>query len=434
MRPGPLLFPCFIALFCVALVAPWVPIAATLALAGMALLIVAFVVERVMLGFTKIRAERAPITALSLNESQPIALTLSSDSTRALRMTVRQRWPRLIAARSSTLAGVCRPGETLPLEFKILSVERGREALEKPYVASSFFGFAERIAPVGDVGELNVLPNLMAVRRLHAQLNAFVLRGLGTRAAPKLGKGREFDRLREYHTDDDFRDINWKASARHNKLIVREFRTDRSQDILVCIDRGHRMAARAGHITKVDHAVNGAVLLSYICNRMEDRMGLLSFAAEVDRGVGQGRGIAHARQLTAFATGVKAEYLHTDYIALCSAVRRRMRHRSLILIMTDLPESGGRHTLVKAMRLLLPQHLPLVVVLSDPALEAAAKFKPSNKKELCRTLVAHDVWMERRLLMQELQRMGAMVVDTTPEDAGIDAINAYIEVKRRQLL
>ncbi len=82
----------------------------------------------------------------------------------------------------------------------------------------------------------------------------------------------------------------------------------------------------------------------------------------------------------------------------------------------------------------MPQHLPLVVILSDPALEAAAKFKPANKKELCRTLVAHDVWMERRQTILELQRQGALVVDTTPEDAGIDAINAYIDVKRRQLL
>ncbi len=426
--------PCFIALFCAALLAPWAPYMAVAALAGMTLLMLAFVAERVLLGRTAIRAERPPIAALSLNEAQPMPLTLTTDSRRPVKMIVRQLWPHLIEARSSTLAGVCNPGETLRLEFKILSIERGREELEAPFVAASFWGLAERIVPVASPAEINVLPNLRAVRRLHAQLNQFVLRGLGSRAAPRLGKGREFDRLREYHTDDDFRDIAWKASARHNKLIVREFRTDRSQDVLLCIDRGHRMAARAGHITKVDHAVNSAVLLAYICNRMEDRMGLLSFAAETERGIGQGRGMAHMRQTMAFATGVEAEYIHTDYLALSAHVRRRLRHRSLILIMTDLPETGGRQSLVKAVRLLTPQHLPLIVILSDPALEAAAKFKPANKKELCRTLVAHDVWMERRQTILELQRYGALVVDTTPENAGIDAINAYIDVKRRQLL
>jgi uncharacterized protein (DUF58 family) len=434
MRPGPRLLPAFAILFCIALLAPWVPFAAVVALSGLALLGIAFIAERILLGRISIRTERAKITALSLNEEERYSLTLATDSTRPVRLSVRQIWPRLIATRSATQSGLCNAGETLRLNFSIHSVERGREVIDPPNVSASFWGLAERLVAAGDPGEINVLPNLRAVRRLHSQLNQFALRGLGTRAAPKLGKGREFDRLREYHTDDDFRDIAWKASARHNKLIVREFRTDRSQDILLCIDRGHRMAARAGHISKVDHAVNGAVLLSYICNRMEDRMGMLAFSADVERGIGQGRGMAHMRQLTAFATGIKAEYIHTDYLALCAHVRRRLRHRSLILIMTDLPESGGRHTLVRAVRMLIPQHLPLVVVLTDPALAAAANFRPASKRELCRTLVARDVWQERKQIMLDLQRLGALVVETTPEDSGIDAINAYIDVKRRQLL
>ncbi len=306
MRPGPFILPCFLALFCIAALAPWIPSAAPLAFAGMILLLIVFIAERIALGRTTIRAERPPIAALSLNEEQPLALTVSTDSSRPVKLAVRQLWPSLIEARSSTREGIVNPGETLRLEYNVRSVQRGKETLDTPYASASFFGFAERIVPIGKPAEINVLPNLRAVRRLHSQLNQFVLRGMGTRAAAKLGKGREFDRLRDYHNDDDFRDINWKASARHNKLIVREFRTDRSQDILVCVDRGHRMAARAGHITKVDHAINGSVLLSYICNRMEDRMGMLTFASDVDRGINQGRGMAHMRQLTAFATGVKS--------------------------------------------------------------------------------------------------------------------------------
>ena len=136
----------------------------------------------------------------------------------------------------------------------------------------------------------SVIPDLRAVGRLHAQLNRFALRGYGTRLSARLGKGREFDRLREYVRGDEFRDIAWKASARHDKLIVREYRLDRSQDVLLCLDAGHRMAARVAGLTRLDHAVNGAVLLSYGCNRMEDRVGLLSFAAAVTRGPRPGQG------------------------------------------------------------------------------------------------------------------------------------------------
>src|SRR5206468_11882638 len=202
--------------------------------------------------------------------------------------------------------------------MSVRAVARGSAVIERVAVAMTFFGIVERIAKAGLPAELDVLPNLRAVKRLHKQLNAFALRGLGARAAPRIGKGREFDRLRDYVTDDDYRDIAWRASARHGRLIVREFRLDRSQEILLCLDSGHRMAARVEQITRLDHAVNASVLISYICNRMEDKVGVVSFDTEVDKGVPVGRGTAHLRAITAYVTGAQAEYRHTDYLALAA--------------------------------------------------------------------------------------------------------------------
>src|SRR5262249_19874908 len=113
---------------------------------------------------------------------------------------------------------------------------------------------------------VKVLPNLRPVRRLRHQLGAFFLRPAGPPVGPRTGQGREFDRLREYVPGDDFRNLAWKSSARRGKLIVRESRVERSQDVLFCVDRGHRMAARVGDLTRNDHAVNAAVLTAYLCN------------------------------------------------------------------------------------------------------------------------------------------------------------------------
>lgn len=434
MRPGPRLIQVFAILLAASLLVPLAPGLTYVLVPAVGVALFAAVAERILLGRVSIVAERHPKMALSLDEEQPVALALKSTSDRPLSLTVRQTWPGLVDRPSSTLRGEVRPGEVLALQYTVRSVSRGTETVPPPHVAASIWGFSERIVEAGEPAQLNVLPNLRAVKRLHGQLNQFVLRGLGTRTAPRLGKGREFDRLREYVKDDDFRDIAWKASARHRKLIVREFRIDRSQDVLVCLDRGHRMASRAGYITRLDHAINATMLLAYVCNRMEDRVGMLSFGAEVERGISQGRGAAHLRALTAFGTGVKAEYIHTDYLALAVHIRRRLHQRSLILIMTDLPEGEGRNSLVKAVSMLTPQHLPVVVILSDPALEAIARLHPADQGELCRTLVAKDVWHERQQTMRELRRRGALVVNTRPEDTGVDSINAYIDVKRRQLL
>jgi uncharacterized protein (DUF58 family) len=278
-----------------------------------------------------------------------------------------------------------------------------------------------------------VVPDLRAVARLHAQLNRYALRGLGTRLSARMGKGREFERLREYVRGDEFRDLAWKASARHGKLIVREFRLDRSQDVVLCLDCGHRMAARVGGLTRLDHAVNGAVLLSYVCNRLEDRVGVLSFAASVTSGPRVGRGSAHLRRITAFAAGASAGYVHSDYLALSAELRRGFRRRALIVVFTALSEMDPE-PLLRAVRAASPPHLVLVAVLQDPDLEAAARTHPADKAELCRTLVARDLWAVREHTIRELRRLGALVVQSTPQDVGIDAMNAYIEVKRRQLL
>jgi uncharacterized protein (DUF58 family) len=434
MRPGPRTIQALLILAAVSLLAALVPLLVWPLLAAVLAVIVLLAAERRMLGAVTVTHDEPPVFVVSLDEEEKIAFRLESDASRPLRLSVRRVWPKLLAEASATLSGVCRPGETLPLSCSVRGIQRGTAAVDGPHLAMTFWGWAERRVSLPPRSELKVLPNLRAVRRLHRQLNDVFLRGLGQRTAPRLGKGREFDRLREYTTNDDFRDIAWKASARHRKLIVREYRLDRSQDVLLCVDRGHRMAALTTRIRRVDHAVNAALLIAYICGRMEDRVGMLSFGAQVDSGIPQGRGASHQAKITAFSSSIQAEYIHTDYLALGAHVRRRLRRRALVMIVTTLPEAEEQQALVRAVKMMVPTHLPLVVVLSDPALRAAAEAQPADHGELCRTLVARDVWTDRRRMMEELRRRGAWVIDTGPEDAGVESVNAYLEIKRRQLI
>jgi uncharacterized protein (DUF58 family) len=426
-----------------ALLVPFIP--ALVWVLGFALAVVAglAVTETLTLRRLIVTAERPQAMVLSLDEEEILPLRITTTARRPVSLTVRQVWPRLLAQPSSVFRGVCRPGEVLAPEIRVRAVARGSAPLDPPWASATFHGWMERALPAAlrsadgepvAAAEITVLPNLRAVKRLRGRLDRLFLQGFGSRAAPRLGKGRDFDRLREYVIGDDLRDIAWKASARHRKLITREYRLDRSQDILICLDRGHRMAARVAHVTRLDHAVNAAVLLASLCNRMEDRVGLLAFADSVEQGLGQGRGAGHLRKITGYAAGVMPEYLHTDYLALGAHLRRRLRSRALVLILTALPELEGESEIVRTVEMLVPQHLPVVIVFSDPAMAASATFLPEDKPELCRTLVARDLWLERRKVLAELRRRGALVAETAPGDAGLQAVNSYLEVKRRQLL
>ena len=433
-RPGPRLA---WALGCAALVAaggalfwPLAFVGAGAALAAMA----AAAVELGLLHGVRVQVARDEIKAVAVGESETLEVRVAHDSPSPLHVVLRTRWPAELGGGSSIASGSCDPGETLPLEHEVVGVRRGEAPIEPPFLAITRFGLAERILQTGTPQTLRVIPNLREVHRIHAQLNALFLRGLGTRLAPRVGQGREFDRLREYVTGDDYRQISWKATARQRKPIVRQFRLERSQDVLFCVDRGHRMAARVGLLTRADHAVNAAVLGAYVCNRAEDRTGVLSFSAAVESGIAQGRGAAHLAAITRFATGIAPEYLPTDYRALAAHLKMRLRTRTLVILFTWLPERGDQGDLLSAVRLLMPRHLPLVLALKDLGLEASARALPADHDGLCRTLVASELVQDRALLISGLRQMGTLVAETPPEDSGAAVINAWLDVKRRQLL
>ncbi len=433
MRPGPLFVRGLGLLTLVALAVPlaWqlvVPLAA-----GLLILFGAALTEALVLRQARIEVEGPGSLVLSLGETDALVLRVKTSARRPIHLALRQVFPRLVDVLDATRSGLCRPGEVLSLDFPVTGTARGRAELPPVSVGATFVGLVERIVSVDWRSELAVVPDLRAVRRLHHKLNAFALRSFGSRVSARLGKGREFDRLREYVPGDEFRDIAWKATARHGKLITREYRLDRAQDVLVCVDRGHRMQARVTRITKLDHAVNAAVLLAYITNRMEDKVGILSFATDVDPGLPLGRGSAHLRLFTEQAAALEGTRLHTDYLSLAAGLKRRLHHRTLVVILTALPELE-HDPLLRAVRMLASQHLPLLVVLTDPDLEAAGRFLPADKAELSRTLAARDLMAGREQTVRELRRLGALVVETPPGDAGVASMNAYIDVKRRQLL
>jgi uncharacterized protein (DUF58 family) len=434
VRPGPLLIRLAAILAAASLLIAAVPEVVWAIVGAAALLLLAALIEALLLRRIVFRVERQAKLAVPLDERESVTANVTTSARRPLRLLVRQRWPDLVEPRASVVEAIIRPGEVLPIEMQPRGITRGTATVEPLHLAATRLGLVERIVRAGEPSIVHVLPNLHAVARMHKRLNTYALRSLGARQSPRIGKGREFDRLRDYVRDDDYRDIAWKASARHGRLIVREFRTERSQDILLCLDQGHRMAARVEQVTRLDHAVNASVLISYVCNRMEDRTGIVAFDTDVDKGLPAGRGAAHLRAITAYVTGLAADYRHTDYLALAASLRRRLHHRTLILILTVLPEREERYDLLRAVDMLAPHHLPLFVTLVDRDLGAQAELLPSNRTELSRTLVARDLWLGRAELTRELRARGAMVVESTAADWGVDAVNAYIDVKRRQLL
>lgn len=437
-RPGPRLAPALAACAVLAAgAAAWAPLAAIAAGCALAVLLLA-VWEARWLGRVGVHVERPGLVSTGLGRDTPVQAVAWHDAAVALRVAVRWPWPAAAGGGDWTGGALCRPGQRARLDAVLRGTARGRCEAGGAWAAVTRWGLAERIAPAGPGMRIEIGPDLEAVRRLRRRYDALFLRGFGQRISPRRGQGREPDHMRSYVPGDDWRHLAWKASARRGQLTVRTFRLERSQDVVLCLDAGHRMAApvagAAGTASRIDHAVDATVLAAWMCDRCEDRVGLVPFAAAPATGIGQGRGPAHLARLTRSAGAVAAQHLHTDYLALATHLRHRLRSRSLVLIFTVLPERGDHGDLLTAARLLLPRHLPLFLAIRDPALEAEADAEPEDHRGLCRTLAAADVVDERRQVIAELRHLGCLVAEAAPGDAGTAAVDAYLEAKRKQLL
>ncbi len=280
---------------------------------------------------------------------------------------------------------------------------------------------------------VKVFPNIRGVRALGTLARMRDLHTVGIKRVKREGGGLEFSKLRDYVQGDSYRDINWKATARRRRPITQVYEAERSQSVILCIDASRMMAARMDHLSKLDHAINAALLLAWTALAADDRVGLLVFSDTVRTFLPPARGPAHYQRILNALYGIEPELCHVDYSAAITYLLAHVRRRSLVVLFTDLQDEAHSRPLVDYTRLLMPRHLPLCVTLSDTALSDLRAHVPTTRDALFERAVATELLREREILKGELLRLGAHVIDRTPDALSIDTINAYVDLKRRRL-
>lgn len=284
------------------------------------------------------------------------------------------------------------------------------------------------------VREVAVYPNLLEVQKYDLLARKGLLREMGLRSARNLGRGTEFESLRDYQPDDDYRRINWKATARRHRPVTTMFETERSQRLIVMLDLGRMMLTRVGELTRLDSAINTALLLCYVALARGDRVGLLSFADGIHAYTPPRRGRPHFYRIMEQLYSVRAQPVESDYAAAFTRLRLDLRGRALITLFTDLSDQDVAAIIARHMKTLARHHLPLCVTLSDPATLSWAEVIPESTSELYGKVVAGRLLEERATLLDGLQRSGVLTVDVPANQLTPATINRYLELKERALL
>jgi len=279
-----------------------------------------------------------------------------------------------------------------------------------------------------------VYPNLVGLKRYELRRRRSHLQQTGIRVVRRRGEGSEFESLREYVPDDDFRWINWKATAKHQFPIVQNFEPEKNQTVILALDAGRRMAAEVEGMSKLDYAVSAALLLGYVASDMGDQVGMLLFGGGKEVYLPPRKGKGQVERLLENLYAVRAARAEPDYVSVMARMAERLKRRALVIVFTDVTDRYTSRNLLDGLRLLRPRHLPLVVAIADRSLHRRREQRARVPGDVYRKAVATDLLEERSQIVRTMASSGALVLDRLPEEISPETVNAYIEIKRKRLL
>lgn len=300
-------------------------------------------------------------------------------------------------------------------------------------------GLTIRQARFAASAPVKVYPNLLDIRKYDLQARKGMLQEIGLRQARMLGSGTEFERLREYQLDDEFRKIDWKATARRGKPVTREFETEKSQTVMCLLDAGRLMrppvndaANQTGHaLAKIDYSINAVLMLSYVAALRGDRVGLLTFADEVTNYVAPRAGRGQFYKMLAILYAIESQPVESDYVRAISYLGAKHKKRSLIVIFSDIATGIAADTLVRQIAPLSPRHLVLLVAISDPTIVQIAREIPRDSATVYQRAVAEQLIDERTLILEKLRQRGVLTLDVPANQLTVAVVNKYLELKAR---
>ncbi|MCL3778654.1 MULTISPECIES: DUF58 domain-containing protein [unclassified Actinomyces] len=376
-----------------------------------------------------LRLERSSPRTVRLGEETTTRLSVTSTSSRTMRLLLRDAWPPSAGACGERSTLTLRPGERRRTRTALRPTRRGDRVADLVTVRSSGpLGLAGRQLSVAVPARLRVLPPFTSRRHLPSRLAR--LREMDGRSAVMVrGAGTEFDSLREYVVGDDVRSIDWRSTARRGDVVVRTWRPERDRRVLLVVDTGRMSAARVGGAPRLDTEVETALLLAALASHAGDRVD----AVAVDERLrAQVSGVAGPGLISALADAlapVEASVTETDWALVGRAVSQRLSQRALVVVLTGLDGSSADAVMTRVLTTMAREHTVLLASVTDPDLEALRRARADADSVYTAAAAERDL-LELAAVRERLRRAGVEVVEALPGRLAPRVADTYLALKR----
>jgi uncharacterized protein (DUF58 family) len=314
--------------------------------------------------------------------------------------------------------------------YRLRPTERGALRMEPAEVrAASPFRLWQLTSRVGSAQTLRCYPDFaeLADYALFATENR--LSRIGVLRQRRRGEGLEFHQLREYREGDALRQIDWKATSRRGRLIAREYEDERDQQIVFLIDCGRRMIARDATLSHFDEVLNAVLLLAFVALRQGDAAGLMTFAGDAPRFVAPRKSRSTINLFLNTLYDAQPTLRPPDYHAAAIELARRLKRRSLVVILSNLRDED-EETLAPALALLKRKHLVMFANLRESALERIRAEPIRGLEDALRYAAGALYERDRATMTRRVESSGAMLLDVPPDRLAVALVNRYLDLKR----
>ena len=379
----------------------------------------------------RIQVNRLPLERLSIHRDNLVTLSIQTQKSAVVVLV--DHYPHAFSASPPHLTLELDPGSSQDVTYTVHPTHRGEYHWGDIVLRQlGPWKLAWHCWKTSQPQKVFVYPDLIGLRSLTIRLTSDSAGSI--RRARQRGIGTEFSELKDYGTGDDPRLIDWKATARRDRPLVRVLEPEHEQTLIILLDRGRLMTAQVQGITRFDWGVNAALSLALAGIMRGDRVGIGVFDRQVHSWIPPERGQTHLSKLIERLAPIQPVLFEPDYFGAATTLGKYQKRRALVVILTDIIDQTASAELIAALSYLTPRYLPFCVALRDPDVDQRAHAMTYDVDLTYARAVALDLLAQRQLAYAALKQKGVLVLDAPANYVSEQLVDRYLQLKARNMI
>jgi uncharacterized protein (DUF58 family) len=380
-------------------------------------------------------ASRSLNEKFSIGDQNPVPVKVINNYDFKLFIEVIDELPIQFQERDFSHSALLKSHAVYKFEYLIRPTERGEYFFGHLNVyAFSLLKLIKRRYSFQKEQMVRVYPSIMQMQKydflaIHNHLSEF-----GLKKIRRIGHTQEFEQIKDYVQGDDFRTVNWKATAKKRQLMVNQYQDEKSQPIYSVIDAGRVMKMPFNGLKLLDFAINSSLAFSNVALKKHDKVGLITFSKRIEQFLPASSGLPYLNRILESLYNVDTQFTDSDYSLLYAQLKRKVTQRSLLLLYTNFEHMSGLKRQLPFLQAIAKKHLLVVIFFKNTELDKLIETSADTLQNIYHKTIAEKFEFEKSLMVKELQRHRIQTILTAPEDLSINTINKYLEIKARGML